>query len=355
MTTPPNSPDMPAATPALGTPANARGEAESPPAPVPVKDPRGRFALPAWSLSVVIHMLLVIVLGLTIQLVPSGAAVIPNREVGIVLKQYDRDGEEYFTDGQDQELIEDPFDSDSQSDAVNTALAERPSTINSNSVLPTDLPLIGVGSDAGGGPIGNAASMAEGAGRRRNPAGGKASASVFGVPGEGYSFVYVFDRSTSMGGPGYSPLEAAKAELLESLDSLAETHEFQIIFYNQNPSIFNPSGRGRLSLADERSKDTARRFVGGITAAGSTNHEAALKAALNLRPDVIFFLTDAEEPQLSQYQLSRIKRLNSGASICAIEFGAGPEPSGDNFLKQLARDNGGRHGYVDITRLRRKP
>ena len=323
--------------------------------PVAAKDPQTRFALPAWSMSVVFHMLLVIVLGLSIQLVPSGAAVTPNREVGIVLKEYDRNGQEYFTDGKDQELDEDQFDSDSQSDAVNTALAERPSTVSSNSVLPTDLPLIGVGSEAGGGPVGSAASMAQGAGRRRNPAGGKATASVFGVPGEGYSFVYVFDRSTSMGGPGFSPLEAAKAELLASLDSLAETHQFQVIFYNQNPSIFNPAGRGRLALADEATKDNARRFVGGITASGSTNHEAALKAALDLNPDVIFFLTDAEEPQLTQYQLSRVQRLNGGASICAIEFGIGPEPSGDNFLKQLARQNGGRHGYVDVTRLRRNP
>ena len=70
-----------------------------------------------------------------------------------------------------------------------------------------------------------------------------------------------------------------------------------------------------------------------------------------MNPDVIFFLTDAAEPQLSSSQLEEIRQKNNrvGASIHAIEFGAGPQQGGVNFLMRLARQNGGTHVYVDVT------
>ncbi len=73
--------------------------------------------------------------------------------------------------------------------------------------------------------------------------------------------------------------------------------------------------------------------------------------ALGLRPDVIFFLTDADEPQLTADELAAIARANKGTQINAIEFGFGSPAGGDNFLKRLARQNGGQHAYVDISKL----
>ena len=79
----------------------------------------------------------------------------------------------------------------------------------------------------------------------------------------------------------------------------------------------------------------------------------ALLLAIRMQPDVIFFLTDAEEPRLTPLELEKIKRANQrvGASIHSIEFGAGPSQVSNNFLQRLARSNGGQHTYVDITRL----
>jgi hypothetical protein len=34
-----------------------------------------------------------------------------------------------------------------------------------------------------------------------------------------------------------------------------------------------------------------------------------------------------------------------------IEFGLRPAPSRNNFLMELARQNGGQYGYIDTTRL----
>ena len=99
-------------------------------------------------------------------------------------------------------------------------------------------------------------------------------------------------------GSGRSPA-ASKQELIASLDSLQDTHQFQIVFYNEEPTAFNPSGeQGRLAFATEQNKERARRFVGSVSAYGSTNHVRALEVAIKMQPDVIFFLTDADEPRL---------------------------------------------------------
>ncbi|MBL9123826.1 MAG: hypothetical protein JNG90_09355, partial [Planctomycetaceae bacterium] len=236
-------------------------------------------------------------------------------------------------------------------------LNEAPPTDPSD-VLPTGAhEAIGVGTagDAGERLLPGAGAMTQGNGLKTGPGGGTASTSVFGIPAEGYRFVYVFDRSASMGGSGRSTLAAAKLELVKSLASLGSNHQFQIIFYNESPSILNIAGTNRLVFGTDQNKELARRFVGGITADGATRHEEALLLALRLKPDVIFFLTDADEPGLSSAQLGRIHRLCEGVTtINTIEFGLGPALDGENFLARLARENGGQYAYFDVSRLDRR-
>ncbi|MBN1394916.1 MAG: VWA domain-containing protein [Pirellulales bacterium] len=181
--------------------------------------------------------------------------------------------------------------------------------------------------------------------------GGKARTEFFGVVGEGYKFVFVIDRSASMGGDGANALQAVKAELSECLKNLDSVHQFQFIFYNQRPALFNPAGRpGRLAFATEENKRHAERFIGSITASGGTNHEDALRMALGMRPDVIFFLTDADEPTLETKQLEKIVRMAAGIVVNAVEFGPGPKPAGSSFLAELARRSGGGYAYVDLSK-----
>jgi hypothetical protein len=108
-----------------------------------------------------------------------------------------------------------------------------------------------------------------------------------------------------------------------------------------------------LVFANDQNKTLAERFIGSVTADGGTAHEEALIKALHMAPDVIFFLTDADEPRLSATQLNRISKANKGTVINAIEFGYGPTVENDNFLIRLARQNHGRHVYVDISQLPR--
>jgi hypothetical protein len=181
--------------------------------------------------------------------------------------------------------------------------------------------------------------------------GDKGRTTLFGLVGEGYKFVYVIDRSGSMGGQGQGALRLAKGELIRSFKQLDSVHQFQIVFYNERPVVFNPTGTpGRLAFATDDNKQRATRFLDTIVADGGTDHELALRVAIRLHPDVIFFLTDADDPKLTATQLAKIRHLAAGIIIHAVEFGSGAKPAGKSFLAELAGQNGGKHVYVDVSK-----
>jgi hypothetical protein len=199
--------------------------------------------------------------------------------------------------------------------------------------------------------IAQAKPSASGSGTGYGPGDGQASVRVFGVEGKGSRFVYVFDRSSSMEG---APLANAKQQLIQSLDSLSRVHQFHVIFFNQRVQHFDLSGGGkRVAFATDRNKKFAERFVGGISADGGTDRYPALRTAMQMHPDVIFFLTDAEDDPMPVSELREIVELNqrTGVTISTIEFGRGPAKQSKNFLTELARITGGQYGYVDVTQL----
>lgn len=197
-----------------------------------------------------------------------------------------------------------------------------------------------------------AASAASSAPPAAGPGTNGTETQIFGLRSRGARFVYVFDRSSSMEG---GLLSAAKRELIASLQALDGRHQFQIIFYNERPQLM-PAVHGtapRMAFADEPGKRLAADYIGGVFADGGTNHLQALDMALALKPDVIFFLTDAEEPQMRPEELAMVRRLNRGTRINTIEFGVGGQKPVLNFLQVLAAENGGQHAYVDVRLLRR--
>ena len=192
------------------------------------------------------------------------------------------------------------------------------------------------------------------------PGTGETTVEVFGTGGKGTKFIYVFDRSTSMEG---TPIHAAKAELIRSLDSLGDHHQFNIIFYSSQNSMrmwHPPEGaRRKWVFATAQNKQGAIRFVNGITADGGTRHYEPLLEAIAHRPDVIFFLTDGDSrDDLTAIQLREIERRNSqyghGAQINVIQFGGGGlMDSESRSLKQLAAQNfAGQYRYVNVSMLR---
>ena len=278
--------------------------------------------------------------------VPRGLDDEPERRVGVALSQESDGVREYLDTDQARSL---------QNDSV--AHAQRlQRALPGESELAADLsellPSEGTGLVTGVGiglPSAGSSGSARAAGLGQA---GQVSTSVFGAQAQGSKFVYVFDRSGSMEGFGGRPLMAAKRELIRSLADLQETSQFQIIFYNERPQVFRTGpGDPRLVWGNEAGKQQAEQFVRGIKANGGTRHLEALRLALGMSPDVVFFLTDADEPRLTDDELQRVRRWNRSATIHSIEFGFGPQRNPDSFLARLAQQNGGQHVYVDVSRL----
>ena len=304
---------------------------------------------PAWIMSTLLHLAILVVLAWSLRFAPRGVHPEPDRMTGIVLVRQIEGRREF--QGEDPAATPADYVTSSPALSLKEALPTEPErSVDLSGVLPQADGTTVVGGGAG---LPDANSLGSGKGRG-NPGDGALRTQVFGAAGEGNRFVYVFARSGSLNGYGGRPLTAAKSDLLRSLDDLESRHQFQIIFYNEAPRMFNPQGgQPQLAWGDQVSKRLARQFVQGIKATGGTEHISALVMALKMRPDVVFFLTDADEPVLTSAELARIGRLNQGAAIHTIEFGIGPQTRSENFLARLARQNGGQHVYVDVAKLGR--
>ncbi len=181
---------------------------------------------------------------------------------------------------------------------------------------------------------------------------GQTKTTLFGIEATGSSFLYVFDRSGSMSVPDGKPLKAAKEELLRSLDTLNEVQQFQIIFYNETPSMFAPTRqRGGLIFGRENNRDEAKAFVEGVKASGGTKHVDALIMAVKLKPDAIFLLTDGDDhDDMTDEEIERVVKLNTGGSrIYVIQCSPADQNQGNHLVK-LAEQTAGKHVYREITK-----
>src|SRR5262249_33777939 len=107
-------------------------------------------------------------------------------------------------------------------------------------------------------------------------------------------------------------------------------------------------GRSDLVPArDENLHETAA-LVTRLRASGSTNHVEALRRALELGPDVIFLVTDADD--LTPEQVRKGTQWNGGRAVShAVELGGPDDSRPGGPLEQLARNNGGTYRFVPLT------
>ncbi len=158
------------------------------------------------------------------------------------------------------------------------------------------------------------------------------------------SVVFVIDRSLSMGYSG--ALSVARRELVDSLNDLPGDARFQVILYNGIAEPLRIGGQSELLAATAGNRLAVVNRVQEILAEGGTDHVRALRAALLLKADVIYFVTDADELTLDNVRT--ITHWNGGRSaIHAIELHSGVARP-DAPLAQLARLNGGTHRIVPI-------
>ncbi len=317
----------------------------------------------AWLISCILHTTLFVALGILSRPQTRGTSGEADRPVGIALVHETNQGNEYFLAG-------------GSSAGANASKAKpKPTTISVNDSggppisvdnllsqwIGTDNSSTANGSNLdgalGSGLSGDGHTLGSGTGPGRGN-GNKVKTSFFGTEGTGASFVFVLDRSDSMNVYQASPLNSAKRELLNSIRSLNEYHQFQIVFYNDSLRPMSTFGSsGRMIFATDSEKNRAERFVRGVPGDGATNHMPALMLGLSYVPDVLYFLTDAEDPFLSPAQLRQLQQRAelSRTTVHTIQFSIGPATSNGGWIRELAEMNRGTYKYLDVTTLTATP
>lgn len=324
--------------------------------------------LPSSLVSVCIHGLILVVAGLSLKGCEKGVPVEAGgqsfREIGLAIvsdqssqetdipSQNPQDSTEERPSEMDVRPIEQPnlpreaptfaeLVSDNAVMADSSDLAE--STVESPNVIGPGTPITGL-PPAGGGlselirPQGTS-----GQGSAGSPTPGPGATSFMNVVGNGNSFVYVIDTSSSMSTDGR--LNLAKSQLKASLRMLRPNQRFQVLFYSDSTTQMKLRKRAveEMYVATAVQVQLAGDEIERVVANGGTEHMTPLLRAIMLEPEVIYFLTDGEQPRLSSTNLAEIRRKNrKGAQIHVIEFASGIRESRQvSWLELLAHQSGG--------------
>ncbi len=316
--------------------------------PLPV---RAHRSLPSWLISLCIHVAILIFLAWVIRPPRASGLPGPDRTVGIALAQAGEESIEYL-DRVDSATDAASSLSEASATTPPTKLPDTAALSQLDSApvtlpevgMPT-LPVEGVLSELGhvaGGPtrlpsgVDTGKILAEDASlrRRRVAQGPSTQVSLFGGgAAEGRSFIFVIDRSQSMGRDGLGVLALATDEFQRALAALQSVHQFQIVAYNHDRVFFGTDDK--LMPATDANKQQVGKFMRGLAAFGATVHFSAIMSALNRAPDVVFLLTDGD-PSLSDAQLAQIRRRAAGrTTIHCIQFSSRPWDGEDNFMQRL--------------------
>jgi hypothetical protein len=174
-----------------------------------------------------------------------------------------------------------------------------------------------------------------------------AGAGYYGIPIRARRLVFVIDTSGSMAGPR---LASAKKELVRAIGGLPDTAEFNVIVFSARVAAWSP----RLVRATEGAKKQAVEFVDRLVAAGGTSTYDALAAALGMRVEAIYLLTDGEpstglivdKDAILVAMQNQNRGVGSSIHTIGIGLGGAADPA-VKFLKKLAEQNHGQHRTVE--------
>lgn len=148
--------------------------------------------------------------------------------------------------------------------------------------------------------------------------------------------VYVVDRSGSM----LTTFDAVRKELRRSIQGLRRSQKFHVIFFNAGDPLENRPKK--LVPANGRQKQVFFDFVKTIQPEGSTDPIPAMRRALAVKPDLIYFLTDGDFDPLLIEVLADWNQKQK-VRIFTIAY---VSQAGSVLLEQIARENGGEFKFV---------
>jgi hypothetical protein len=194
---------------------------------------------------------------------------------------------------------------------------------------------------------GSSGPSAGGDGQGAGAGSGSGKAVFFGVPAQGRRVVYVLDCSGSMGKNG--ALAAAKAELARSVQHLADNVRFQVIVYHDaaRPLLASKPGWLKADAVHDVLQALSR-----LPAEGATNHALGLRAGLQLAPDDMFFLTDADDVTQEHLRLALQLNPQNRTAIHTIELNLANRNQATMPMQVLARLTHGTYQAVDLAKYR---
>jgi len=181
------------------------------------------------------------------------------------------------------------------------------------------------------------------AGKGEGPGVGNSTVTFFQIGLRAKTVVYVIDRSVSMGPNG--KLARAKQELQRSVEQLSVDARFQIVLFNRSIEVLTVEQTAGLFSATPENKLRATEFLKSVLPEGGTRPVPALKWALAMKPDVIYFLSDSED--LNKRDVREVTNLNRGRSaIHALQIEDGQTANPPSSLQMLAQSNRGEFRVV---------
>jgi len=179
------------------------------------------------------------------------------------------------------------------------------------------------------------------------------AASFYGTGGNARRIAYVVDASGSL----IDTMEFVLAELQRSIDELSDRQSFTVIFFQADRTLEAPPAG--LKPATPAIKQQVQQWfspqAGNVRATGGTSPQAALRLALQYKPQLVFLLSDNITGR-GQYQvnqdrlLQQIRQMNtSKTKINTIQF-LYPDPLAaagtGGTLELIAQQTGGVYRFV---------
>jgi len=294
--------------------------------------------LPAWAISLLVHLALLLVLGLITLVTPSIA------DFAIIVVT--EDGEEPLeqvaeidlsVDLEEMEDLSPSFEAPSISESEISELtlddiAAEVSDIGPPAIDQDSVSQINAIFSEDGAPMESVSDKA-----------GKMTASFFGSKSKGKRFVFVVDNSNSMGrGRFYT----AADELVKTVEKMEKDQYFYVIFFSDTAyPLFWPTPVREMIPATPKNKERLHRWLYTVQLCLQTRGSGAMKLALSLQPDAVYILGDGVFTDNTTNQLT----LPHDRPTPIFTLGMQVDEKGKGQLTRIAKANHGTYRLVTVT------
>ena len=297
----------------------------------------GARQVPAWAISMLVHLVLLLVLGLITLAAPSVA------DYAIIVAS--EEGEEPLEQMAEIDLSEDlenmenlspSFESPSVSESEMSEL-----TLATNVADVSDIGPQAVEQDS----VSQINAIFSDSGTAMTSLSdkvGKMTASFFGSKAKGRRFVFVVDNSNSM---QRGRFHTAVNELVKTVEQMEADQYFYVLFFSDTAyPLFWPSPGSQLVPATRKNKERLQQWLYTVELCLHTRGSDAMRLALSLRPDAIYVLGDGAFTDDTTNQLTAVHNRRTPIFTLGMQV---PD-KGKSQLTRIAKANNGTYRLVTV-------